>query len=137
MSRTLRIIGNLEDVRAALTRVKQVIDRRKSEGFNPWMHEFTYEYRTKRDGRVCPRCADYDEQPFQGDEIKSTFPAAFYESDGVIHPRTHDQPGFPAYIQRRDKNAGEPDYGCGCRLHLLNKAEGAEMILHREKEAAV
>ena len=91
---------------------------------------FTYEYITARDGRVCPICESHDGKKYSGIEIKEKFPMIIHLSGTEYHPRTHDAPGFPAYIKDRDN---DPNNKCGCRLYLLNAAMGFEQLLHKEK----
>lgn len=125
----LTVSGNLEGIKVRLGRIKDIIARRNSEGYSMFKKEFIYRYSTAHDGRECPVCLSHDEAEYTGEQVQEKFPLATHLSGNEYHPRTHESPNFPEYIQPRKG----VQYGCGCRLYLLNKAIGFEQALHREK----
>ena len=129
----LIIDGTIEEVTGKLERVRDVINEKIAIGYPLWNNAELWRYSSAGDSRVCPVCSQYDGDVFRGDAVKSTFPNVWYLGNYEAFPRTHDNPGFPSYIQRR--NAAP--FGCGCTLTLLNPAEAFESQLHKDKEAVL
>jgi len=129
----LLIQGTLKEIAEKLRAVSNVIDEKSNTGYPLWNRAENWRYSSSGDSRVCPICSQYDGVIFSGDNVKSTFPDVYYLGNGDAYPRTHDNPGFPDYIHRRN---GAP-FGCGCTLTLLNAAEAFEAQLHRDKENAI
>lgn len=132
---TLIVEGTLVEVRDKLEKVKEVIEDRKTSGYQLYHSSERWLYISARDGRMCPICESNDDMVFGGDTVKSFFPNVVYLGSFVSHPRTHDNPGFPTWIKRR-KGAGVK-FGCGCRLFLQNPLEAFEEQLHADKEAVI
>jgi len=127
----LIIDGTLQEIEGKLERIRDVLKDKAATGYPLFNHAENWRYSSSGDSRVCPICSQYDGQIFSGDAVKSTFPSVEYLGSYEAHPRTHDNPGFPSYIQRR---IGAP-HGCGCKLTLLNPAEAFEAQLHKDKAA--
>ena len=141
MSITL-VEGTIGEVLTKLENIKLVIDEKQASGYPLFHSAENWVYRTARDGRVCFICNPFDGDTFSGDEVRGTFPNAVYLGDNVAHPRTHDNPGFPDAGRFGSGRKGifrrkDDEFGCGCRLHLMNSAEAFEEQLHRDKEATM
>ena len=130
---TLLIYGSLDEVHHKLVSVKRVIDDKKINGYPLWHDSERWQYVTARDGRVCPICEPHDGQVYSGVSVKQLFPNVEYLGNYEAHPRTHDNPDFPIWIKRREG----AQYGCGCRLYLLNPAEAFEAQLHVDKQGVI
>ena len=129
----LNVSGNLEGLKVRFERIIEIINRRNDIGYGMFHKEFIYRYSTSHDGRECPVCLSHNEAEYNGEEIKEKFPLTIHLTGNEYHPRTHESPNFPAYIQPRKG----VQYGCGCRLYLLNAAIGFEQLLHKEKLEAI
>lgn len=126
---TILITGTLGDVENKLKAIKSVVEDKKLNGYPLWSKYEQWQYSSAGDSRVCPICQGYHGRIFNGDQVKTEFPMVEYQGNYMALPRTHDNPGFPVWIQRRD---GAPN-GCGCILRLLNPAEAFEAQLHEDK----
>jgi len=129
----LQITGTIQEIAEKLRAVSQVIEEKKTTGYPLWNRAENWRYDSSGDSRVCPICSQHDGNIYSGDVVKSMFPNVYYLGSHEAHPRTHDNPGFLSYIQRR---IGAP-HGCGCKLVLLNPAEAFEVQLHEDKRAVV
>jgi len=123
----LTVSGNLEGLKVRFDRIKAIIDHRKVVGYPIFHSSERWLYVTHPErGEVCPVCTQYDQQVFNGDSVKATFPYALYDGFYVAYPRTH-QPDLSKFM----------GVECNCELELLNAAEAFEVQMHREKLEAI
>jgi len=123
----LHITGNLEGVTVRLERIKKIIDHRNEVSYPLFHVSEKWKYFTRPDrGKVCPVCAQYGMDTFNGEELKATFPHAEYVGGGLVRPRTH-QPDLSQFM----------DVECNCEMKLMNALEAFETQLHREKMLAI
>lgn len=123
----ISIVGSIERVRDSLLNVKDVIEYRKTVGWELFHHTEEWLYITFPDrGVVCPVCENYEGLVMSGSEVESTFPYNIYGGSGVVYPRTH-MPDLSKFA----------DTPCHCELHIQNLAESLEKRLHEEKREVV
>ena len=117
------VVGSIERVRDNLQSIKDVIDYRKTAGWQLFHHTEEWLYLTFPDrGNVCPVCESYEGLILAGTDVESTFPYNIYGGAGVVYPRTH-MPDLSKFA----------DTPCHCELHIQNLAESLEKQLHEEK----
>jgi len=128
MTEVLTVSGNLEGVKVRLERIRDIVNRRKAEGYPLWSQYERWQYVTMRDINVCPVCEQHDRNIYTGERIKQLFPYAEYVGGYVAFPQTHKT---HEALSRGIR--GE----CRCQLYMINPAEAFEQQLHREKLEAM
>ena len=129
----LIIDGTLQEIAGKLERIQDVLKDKAATGYPLFHNAENWRYSSSMDSRVCPVCFQHGGRIYSGSVLKSMFPNIEYLGPYEAYPRTHDNPGFPLYIERR---VGAP-YGCGCKLTLINPAEAFEAQLHKDKAAVI
>jgi len=110
--REITIKGNLNEIGFLLTTAKDIVNLIDTHGFALFTPEEQWEYRTRGDTRVCPKCEEFGAQPnLQGPTIPTEFPDRRRlgdESSALFHPEVHIT--YPIYRGN-----------CRCRVELMNK----------------
>jgi hypothetical protein len=117
------VYGSLQEIRAQLQAMKEVIAARNASGYPPMQHEYDFEYHTKQDGRVCPECGPLHGNHYRGDYILGDFP--FYEAETDVKILAHNATVYHAAMS------------CRCELEWVNKHDALVQMLHRELVDAV
>jgi len=122
------VSGSLEEVRAKLLLIKQIIADCEARGFSPFELEFIYKFLTVKDKHVCPKCEPLHNTLHRGSYVQGAFPNAVSASEvaealGSIGDNQYD-------LYPNMHNGG--DYSCRCYVKLTNAAEGCAALLSKE-----
>jgi len=118
------VSGNLQQVKASLQRLSEVIKNREVSGFNMLTHEAEWMFITERDERVCPFCRQLEHTVHRGDYIPQRFPFYSFIDATHIAPEVHLSHPFLKGV-------------CRCVLEAVNIGELCEGQLHQEKLAVL
>jgi len=119
----VNVAGSLEEVRAKLQRIKQVVSVRQAEGYRMFQHRDSWRYEAVLDENVCPTCSPLNGQLLRGDYILGDYP--YFTVESKLEIKVHNSTEYHS-AQR-----------CRCRAKWLNRHEAVLMVVHEEISDAV
>ena len=91
------IVGTLERILGGLDRIAAIVRARKNDGWSLFRSDETWVYHTAEDAPelTCPICLEFARDfSFDGEEVRSEFPAREVIEPIVTRPNVHEDPQY-------------------------------------------
>ena len=113
------VSGTLQEILDGMIKIKDVITRRKYDGWTPFQNDEIWIYTSQPDERTCPVCESFAlTVEFNGEELPMMFPDLVQREPPtytLVRPAVHVT--YPELIWSNDPDA---EGGCRCRIRWVD-----------------